>query len=192
MYIMTEIINLVYNLFATPFFACENCNLDIKKLEKECLDFMSKTPSADFSNVGGYQGQDFENDDLFEFIKNNLPADENKPIKQFRIASWVNVNKQDNYNSRHHHDPHAGTFLSGVFYVKCPPDCGAIRFYDPRPHIDTAPDMQYFYDSKTHFKIFPQENMLLMFPSWLEHDVEPNKSKKERISISFNILDIEY
>ena len=52
--------------------------------------------------------------------------------------------------------------------------------------------MQYFYDSKTHFKIFPQENMLLMFPSWLEHDVEPNKSKKERIAISFNILDIEY
>ena len=179
MYIMTEIINLVYHLFPTPFFACENCNLDIVKLEKECIDFMSKTPSA-------------ENDDLYEFIKNNLPADEKKPIKQFRIASWVNVNKQDNYNSRHHHDPHAGTFLSGVFYVKCPPDCGAIRFYDPRPHIDTAPDMQYFYDSKTHFKIFPQENMLLMFPSWLEHDVEPNKSKEERIAISFNILDIEY
>ena len=153
---------------------------------------MSKTPSADFSNVGGYQGQDFENDDLFEFIRNNLPQVKERPIKQFRIASWLNVNKQYNYNSRHHHDPHVGTFLSGVFYVKCPPDCGAIRFYDPRPHIDTAPDMQYFYDSKTHFEIFPKENMLLMFPSWLEHDVEPNKSKEERISISFNILDIEY
>ena len=53
-----------FQIFATPFFSCENCNLDIKKLEKECLDFMDKTPSANFSNVGGYQGQDFENEDL--------------------------------------------------------------------------------------------------------------------------------
>ena len=42
-----------FQIFATPFFSCENCNLDIKKLEKECLDFMDKTPSANFSNVGG-------------------------------------------------------------------------------------------------------------------------------------------
>ena len=69
MYILTEIVNLVHQIFVTPFFSCENCNLDIKKLEKECLDFMDKTPSANFSNVGGYQGQDFENEDLYDIKK---------------------------------------------------------------------------------------------------------------------------
>ena len=58
-----------FQIFATPFFSCENCNLDIKKLEKECLDFMDKTPSANFSNVGGYQGQDFERKYLNEYEK---------------------------------------------------------------------------------------------------------------------------
>ena len=52
--------------------------------------------------------------------------------------------------------------------------------------------MKYFHDEKNYEEIYPQENMMLMFPSWLEHSVEPSKSKEERISISFNIFDIEY
>ena len=192
MYIMTETINFVHHIFATPFFFWENCNLDIERLEKDCLDFMNKTPSVEFSNIGGYQGHDFKNKNLYEFIENNLPINTTKPIKKFKIQSWLNVNKKNNYNGRHAHDPHKGTYLSGVFYVKCPKLSGSIRFYDPRPHINTAPDMKYFHDEKNYEEIYPQENMMLMFPSWLEHSVEPSKSKKERISISFNIFDIEY
>ena len=35
--------------------------------------------------------------------------------------------------------------------------------------------------------IVPQEGMLLFFPTWLEHDVEPSKTDDERISIAFNV-----
>ena len=30
--------------------------------------------------------------------------------------------------------------------------------------------------------------MLLLFPSWLEHEVEANQTNEDRISISFNIV----
>jgi len=192
MYIMTETVNLVYHIFPTPFFFWENCNLDIERLEKDCLDFMNNTPSVEFSNVGGYQGHNFKNEQLFSFIQKNIPHNEIKKIKKFKIKSWLNVNKKNSYNERHSHDPHSGTYLSGVFYVKCPELSGSIRFYDPRPHISSAPDMEYLYDGKEYEEIIPQENMMLMFPSWLEHDVQMNKTNKERISISFNIIDIEY
>jgi|TARA_R100000482_G_scaffold104042_1_gene46769 uncharacterized protein (TIGR02466 family) len=96
------------------------------------------------------------------------------------------------YNERHHHDAHSGVFMSGVFYVKCPEGSGKIRFYDPRPHINTAPDMRYYNAGNTHHWFTPVPNTLLMFPAWLEHDVEINKSKEERISISFNVFDVEY
>ena len=34
-----------------------------------------------------------------------------------------------------------------------------------------------------------KDNLLVLFPSWLEHSVEPNeKATKDRISISFNIF----
>ena len=36
--------------------------------------------------------------------------------------------------------------------------------------------------------IQPQENRIIMFPSWLEHCVEMNESDDIRISVSFNFL----
>ena len=37
------------------------------------------------------------------------------------------------------------------------------------------------------WNINPSENDLLLFPGWLSHRVEPNLTKKNRISISFNL-----
>ena len=100
---------------------------------------------------------------------------------------WVNINKTGDYNEIHDHNPYDGTALSGVFYVKTPANCGRIRFYDPRPFITKAPDMQYYNDGNTYHYFDPEPNMLLIFPAWLKHMVEPNKSNEDRISISFNI-----
>jgi len=40
---------------------------------------------------------------------------------------------------------------------------------------------------KSHFYIQPVENLLLIFPSYLLHEVEMNNSNEKRISISFNL-----
>ena len=35
--------------------------------------------------------------------------------------------------------------------------------------------------------MYPKEGSMLVFPAYLDHKVEPNKSDEDRISISFNI-----
>ena len=73
--------------------------------------------------------------------------------------------------------------------MKVPENSGRIRFYDPRMISSlNPPDHQYYYNSQSYNFIVPQEDMILFFPSWLEHDVEENQSNEERISIGFNIF----
>jgi uncharacterized protein (TIGR02466 family) len=99
---------------------------------------------------------------------------------------WVNLLKPGGHHAGHIH-PHS--ILSGSFYVEAPPGSGAIRFEDPRlPQMmaapvrrDDAPD-----DLRTFFTVEPKPGMLLMWESWLRHEVLPGKGKADRLSISFN------
>lgn len=174
------------SLFETPLWITE-LDVDLEKLEKEIKIFTKETESQSLSNVGGYQGHGFYNQDLIDKIKNNIPLRVDKPINDFSFYSWVNVNKKLNRNERHCH-MHTDIFLSGVFYVKYPENSGVIRFYDPRGHLmQMQKDYDYYYDGYAYNYIQPKNNLLILFPSWLEHDVEENKSDDERISIAFNI-----
>lgn len=180
------------SLFSTKIIYIDNCNLNLENLERKCRNHMATEPSSTRSNVGGYQGHYFDDNQLYTLIERSIPSIQDKPIKKYKYGAWVNVNGLGSYNERHNHDPHAGTFMSGVFYVKCPEGSGRIRFYDPRPHVNTSPDMKYYNGGDTYHWFPPIPNTLIMFPAWLEHDVEINRSQEERISISFNIFDVEY
>ena len=46
----------------------------------------------------------------------------------------------------------------------------------------------YNYFNSSTYKLNPIEKNLYLFPSWLKHYVEPNQLKKDRISISFNVI----
>ncbi len=100
---------------------------------------------------------------------------------------WANVNSK--YASNKVHD-HANCLFSGVYYVKTPPNCGNIMFYDPR-HERTfyKPSVSQFTaytaDAIAHVA---EAGVLIIFPSWLKHSVEPNLSDEDRISISFNYI----
>ena len=173
-------------LFATIFVVVDDCGLDLERLETKCRLHSKKQPSESLSNIGGYQGHHFTDNELSTLVRNNLPQREDKPIKNIKLEMWANINGPGHSNERHHHNPHSGTFMSGVFYVKCPENSGSIRFYDPRPHIDTTPDNTYYSDGSKFIDFLPSPNTLLIFPPWLEHSVEPNQSEEDRLSISFN------
>jgi uncharacterized protein (TIGR02466 family) len=100
---------------------------------------------------------------------------------------WANINPK--YASNKIHD-HANCLFSGVYYVKTPPDCGSLMFYDPReaktfykPHV--AQFTAYTADAVAHTA---EAGLLLIFPSWLKHGVEPNLGEGDRVSISFNYV----
>lgn len=174
------------SLFETPLWITE-LDLDLNLLENKIKNFSTKTESKKLSNVGGYQGHNFHDENLYNAIVNNIPTNEEKPLSNIKIYSWVNINKKSNRNERHCHT-HSETILSGVFYVKYPENSGVIRFYDPRGHLmQTQKDYIYYYNGYSYNYINPKNNILILFPPWLEHDVDENKSNQERISIAFNI-----
>ena len=99
---------------------------------------------------------------------------------------WVNLLKSGGQHSGHIH-PHS--VLSGTLYVEVPAGSGAIRFEDPRLAMmmaaparnSSAPEpLQPFVT------VAPRPGLLLLWESWLRHEVLAGTGKAERLSISFN------
>ena len=181
------------DLFKTPIFT-DVMHLDRERLETKIRKFSKETKNLNYiSNVGGFQGDDFRDEKFTEALKNVLPISEEHPLKNIRAHVWANINGTGHSNSRHHHFVNEPSmWMSGVYYVKVHPAAGGrIRFWDPRgPWVRPMFDHLY-YGGKGGggdvYVIQPHDGMVIFFPPWLEHDVEPNMSKKDRISISFNI-----
>ena len=99
---------------------------------------------------------------------------------------WVNLLKSGGQHSGHIH-PHS--IISGTFYVEVPPGSGAIRFEDPRLGLMMAAPTRRM-DAREALRPFvtvePRPGMLLMWESWLRHEVLAGSGKGERLSISFN------
>lgn len=172
--------------FSTPVWI-SNLGLDLNNIKKSCREFSSKVKTMEVSNVGGYQGHDFDNQDFIDAVISNIPKLEDKPLSNEKIYSWVNINKKGNSNNRHTHLD-TQIFLSGIYYVKVPENSGNVRFYDPRGClIPSMQDHDYFNNGYAYHFLEPQEDMVVFFPCWLEHDVESNKSNQDRISIAFNV-----
>ena len=98
---------------------------------------------------------------------------------------WINVNKKNDWNAIHLHGQYN---LSGTYYVKVPKDSGQIVFRDPRPAAMTNNFMVNRFDKGEFRKIKPIEGLLILFPSYLEHFVEPSNADEDRISISFDVV----
>jgi uncharacterized protein (TIGR02466 family) len=71
--------------------------------------------------------------------------------------------------------------------VKTPKDSGRLAFRDPRPGAISNSFLVDRYDNGELRYVNITEGLFLLFPSYLEHFVEPNNNKEERISISFNV-----
>ena len=101
-------------------------------------------------------------------------------------SMWVNLLKPGGHHAGHIH-PHS--FLSGTLYVEVPDGGGAIRFEDPRLPMmmaapvrrDDAPE-----DLRPFVSVQPRPGLLLLWESWLRHEVMPAVAKGDRLSISFN------
>lgn len=99
---------------------------------------------------------------------------------------WVNLLRGSGHHSAHIH-PHS--FISGTLYVDVPKGAGAIRFEDPRlPLMMAAPIRRP--DAPENLQSFvsiePRPGLLLLWESWLRHEVMPGSGHGERLSISFN------
>jgi uncharacterized protein (TIGR02466 family) len=99
---------------------------------------------------------------------------------------WVNVMSRQAVHPLHLH-PLA--VLSGTYYVSTPPGCSRIRFEDPRlDKFMGAPPKPADCRHENRQQIYREVEVgkLILFESWLRHEVASNPSAAERVSISFN------
>jgi uncharacterized protein (TIGR02466 family) len=120
---------------------------------------------------------------------NHFRPDGRKKKDDFRLEGWINVNRAGDFNVLH---CHPGCFVSATYYVKVPPDMkgGEIVFRDPRgPAVAMyeTPGIELpWVGTGTGIPFSPATGQVILFPSWLEHRVEPFEGSTERISIAFN------
>jgi len=98
---------------------------------------------------------------------------------------WLNINRPGERHHRHHHP---NSFLSGVYYLDAQPDSGSIVFHRPGL-LELEParlhGTPFTFDQ---WREAPQTGRLVLFPSRLEHSVDPNLANRNRLSISFNTM----
>lgn len=99
---------------------------------------------------------------------------------------WVNVLPEGGSHTSH---LHTNAVISGTYYVTVPEGAGPIVFEDPRlPMMMAAPPRKTSAprDCQTHVPETPKAGSLLLWESWLRHEVPMNRAAGNRISVSFN------
>ena len=139
-------------------------------------DLRRRDPAfADLARILGRHAAAFAGDLAFDLAR--------KP----RLDSlWVNLLKPGGHHTAH---IHLHSIISGTFYVEAEADAGAIRFEDPRLPMmmaapvrrDDAPD-----GLRPFASVSPRPGLLLMWESWLRHEVLAGAVKTDRLSVSFN------
>ncbi len=193
----------ILNLFPQPVFKYKVNNF--KEYNKKLSEYIYNLNSEDKegvqrSNRGGWHSNSFNLKDT-NSIQHKFAMETTKyvfdaiqtygwvlePDKIICSEMWAIINKKNNFNIRH---THPNCNLSGAYYVKAPKDCGKFTIENPHSiskHNYPASNKKTEFNSKLE-KLEIEEGDLLLFPAYLSHGVEENKSNKDRIVISFNII----
>ena len=174
---------------------------DFKDIEKNLIKTSYHQRKKDpkgrvVSNRGGWQSSFLHEED--KIIRSTLLAgirdygESNQIFECDLILSslWININGKGDYNELHHHP---SCDLSGVFWIKTPVDCGSIVFNSPQDFVQAKELRSYASHVKDEWKQFDSyyfpstAGRVMIFPSFLLHQVRPNQSNEDRISVSFNI-----
>ena len=101
---------------------------------------------------------------------------------------WINILPEGGMHASHIH-PHS--VISGTTYVSMPEGASALKLEDPRSgRMMAAPVRQK--DARRDLQPFiyvkPEVGDVLLWESWLRHEVPMNMSEEERVSVSFNYV----
>lgn len=172
------------NLFSCPLLYIE-APVDIPKINSEFNNNWQATW------IRGNFEEDSELYKLKKFIEEtahtyfNNCGFNNVPLRHTNV--WLNGTEYGEYIHPHHHGV---SLVSWSYYLNTDEETGDIVFMDPKGNNSWS----YFtplqidpekLNGMSLYKISPKINHIVMFPSWLQHYVEPNKSKTMiRTSIS--------
>ena len=180
----------MYNL--EPIFPTFLHHLKID-ITKELIDFCYNIRDRDpegvkKTNIGGWQSQGFPpNNTIGHNLIENVLSQTSQVFTEIPKLTnwWININTSDSYNRMH---VHPGSHISGVIWIKIPEQSGNLYFpnsnyFSQAMEIDAY---KSFVNQGYGHQVIPQDGGVILFPSFLQHEVFRNFSNDERISISFN------
>ena len=183
--------------FAVPVYSFDIGNPNFNEyLEKHILKWQSEDKGMHRTNIKGWHSNDnmYTREEYKPLVKDLYKAqrmiyeEENYLSEPVLGSMWANVNPSEAFNMPH---MHPNSLWSGVYYIKTPENCGDLKVEDPRfASLMGMPNRKEPWPKHCAREIAyePVAGRLIMFPSYLMHRVEPNKSNDIRISVSFNFL----
>jgi uncharacterized protein (TIGR02466 family) len=107
--------------------------------------------------------------------------------KALRMTNcWLNVMEKNTHHGMHLHPL---SVVSGTYYLQMPEGASAIKFEDPRLGLfmgSPPKKPKSRPENKTFFEVPAMAGELVLFESWLRHEVPLYSGREPRISISFN------
>ena len=169
-----------------------------KQLVRDILEWQTKDDGIICSNSGGWHSQTNMHElskfktiytqikSVIKELSQHLGIDLDA-YKLITSGMWANVSNKYAYNKTHNHP---GDIWSCVYYVKSGENGAKIWFIDPREQAHMVPipfkDSQQTSAFSPQVFYAPKEGTVVVFPSWLKHEVDSNLSDETRISISAN------
>ena len=187
-------------LFATPLVVDQLQDADALNaaLERTIVERRAADSGLKLSNRGGWQStHDFaawagaEGKAVIaravELASAHAQRSDGRPPR-WSVDAWANVSSEGAFNMPH---VHGGTFWSAVYYVRVGDgEGGQLVLHDPRmPGLRMhAPGLRFRnMGAELKAELKPRAGLMVLFPGWLSHSVEPWRSPDERISVAMNI-----
>jgi uncharacterized protein (TIGR02466 family) len=191
----------VLHFFPTPVIVDELSDASEinRQLEEAILSQQETEPGLKLSNRGGWQSKrNFRLwageagariiDHAVGLANSSTGHRQDRSPPQWNVDVWANVSRSGAFNMSH---IHGGSYWSAVYYVRAGEgEGGQLVLHDPRmpalrmhaPGLrfkDTGPDVRA--------EIQPKSGLMVLFPAWLSHSVEPWQGEGNRISVAMNI-----
>ena len=175
----------------------KDVQLDNNKLAQDVINWSKQDKGVSKTNYKGWHSTtDMHKKPeysqlVIELMRMQKEIYEHEHIARYALLGnmWANINPPGGLNMPH---IHPNSLFSGVYYIKSNPDCGRIKIMDPRPgaqmYMPARKSGNPGKDMWRDVNLDPVEGRIIMFPSWLWHSVEENKSNDIRISVSFNFI----
>lgn len=107
--------------------------------------------------------------------------------KELRMRTcWVNIMPQNTTHSMHIHPL---SVISGTYYVKIPKGSSGLKLEDPRlTNFMASPPRKNKASlaNQRFMTLSPRPGDVILFESWMRHEVPPQPMAGDRVSVSFN------
>ena len=182
--------------FPTTIYA-KDVKLDNQLFANEIVEWSKRDPGLKKTNRNGWHSTtQMHKVPIFKPLVNELFKMQNEVFQEewldrepILLNMWANINPPGGYNAPH---IHPNSHFSGVYYIKALQNSGQIVFNEPRSVAHMVMPTRRKGEPPKHLwkevHLHPVEGRIIIFPAWLWHCVEPNKSNDMRISVSFNFI----